>query len=521
MKKINRYTYTFLLMATVCLSACKKDNLEEITTLNVERVFSSPGLTATIVNKTGVKLTWNAVPNATSYTIEVYDNADFTGTPVKSIASITAAQLPYTVTGLIGDTQYSIRVKGVAQGVADSKWVSTSAKTESEQIFQTVNQAKITATSVVLNWTPGETATSVTVTPGNITHTITAAEIAAGEATITGLTGETDYTAKLLAGTKVRGTAAFTTLYNFTGATLVSPSDNLATLITNAAAGTVFGLAPGTYTVNADVIASKSITIRGTRPTDRPIINGMVLRLKANAGLTIKDVVLDGTGSLNGNQTFIYDEASDNVYGHFLLENSVVKNYTKGLFYVNLKTLIESVTFKGNVISNIECSGGDFIDFRSGLAKTLNFTNNTVYASVLARDFFRMDPAGSTNFQAITSVITVATNTLNGICNGAGNRLFYVRLAKHEIYFSKNIVANSGGILTNQVLTTIVGANFTANNYFNAPTFISGSVTVGAKYDTGTFTTLNPGFTAAATGNFTVSQSDLKTNGVGDPRWRN
>lgn len=129
MKKINKYTYTFLLMATVCLSACK-NNLEEITKLEVDRVFSSPGLTATIVNKTGIKLTWNAVPNASSYTIEVFDNADFTGTPVKSITSITAAQLPYTVTGLIGDTQYAIRVKGVTPGIADSKWVSTSAKTD-------------------------------------------------------------------------------------------------------------------------------------------------------------------------------------------------------------------------------------------------------------------------------------------------------------------------------------------------------------------------------------------------------
>lgn len=520
MKKNNSYIYTFFLMAVLCLSACKKDNLEEITTLNTARVFSSPGLTTTIVNKTGVKLSWNAVPNASSYTIEVYDNTDFSGTPVKSIASITAAQLPYTVTGLIGDTQYSIRVKGVAQGIADSKWVTTSAKTDTEQIFQAVNQTKITATDVVLNWTPGEIATSITLSPGNITHAVTAAEIAAGEAIVTGLSSETTYTAQLLAGTKVRGTATFTSLYNFSGATMVTPADNLATLIANAAAGTVFGLAPGTYTVNADVIASKSITIRGTKPTDRPIINGLIIRIKGNAGLTIKDVVLDGTGSLNGNQTFIYDEASDNAYGSFLLENSVVKNYTKGLFYVNLKTLIESVTFKGNVINNIECNGGDFIDFRSGLAKTLSFLNNTVYASDLARDFFRMDPTGSTNFPTITSIITASNNTLNGICSGAANRLFYVRLAKHEIYFSKNIVANSGGILTNQASTNIVAANFTANNYYNAPAFISGSVTTGAKYDAGTFTTLNPGFTASATGNFTITESSLKANGIGDPRWR-
>lgn len=179
MKKINKYAYTFLLMATVCLSACKENNLEEITKLEVDRVFSSPGLTATIVNKTGVKLTWNAVPNATSYTIEVYDNADFTGTPVKSITSITAAQLPYTVTGLMGNTQYAIRVKGVAQGVADSKWVSISVKTEPEQIFQDILPAKLTSRTVTLNWPAGENATTITINPGNITRPVTAAEVLA------------------------------------------------------------------------------------------------------------------------------------------------------------------------------------------------------------------------------------------------------------------------------------------------------------------------------------------------------
>jgi hypothetical protein len=107
------------------------------------------------------------------------------------------------------------------------------------------------------------------------------------------------------------------------------------------------------------------------------------------------------------------------------------------------------------------------------------------------------------------------------MCNGAANRLLYIRLTKHEIYFSKNIVANSGGILTNQASTIIVPANFTANNYYNAPTYTAGSVTAGAKYDTGTFTTLNPGFTAPATGNFTISESTLKANGIGDARWRN
>ncbi|MCZ4243337.1 fibronectin type III domain-containing protein [Pedobacter punctiformis] len=521
MKRNNLYISLFFLMALIGFSACKDNTVEEITSLQTDRAFSPTDLTSSVVNKTGVKLTWKAVNNAKTYTIEVFETADFSGTPLKSISNIAFTQVPYTVTGLAGDTQYSIRVKAIGEGVTDSKWITATVKTDAEQIFKAINTAKLTSNSVVLNWPAGEPATTITLTPGNITHTITAAEITAGEASITGLTGETLYTAKLLNGAKVRGTTTFTTLLDLGGAIPVMPTDNLAALMANAKAGDVFALFPGTYNINADVIVTNSISLKGAKPSEKPAIKGMVVRVKANAGLGLKDLEIDGTGSLNGSQAIIYDEASDNAYGNLSIENCVIKNYVKGLIYVNLKTLIESVSIKGNIISSIECNGGDFIDFRSGLTKTLNFSNNTVYASVLARDFFRMDPTGSTNFPSITSVITVSTNTLNGMCNGAANRLFYVRLAKHEIYFSKNIVANSGGILTNQASTIIVAANFTANNYFNAPTYMSGSATSGAKYDAGTFTTLNPGFNAPATGNFTISQTDLKANGIGDPRWRN
>lgn len=520
MNRNNIYISVFFLMTLIGFSGCKDDMIDEITKLEVDRAFSPTGLTATVIDKTNVRLTWKAVNNAKTYTIEVYTTADFSGTPVKSVKDITFAQLPYTVTGLGGDTQYAIRVKAMGDDVQDSKWISANVKTDPEQIFQAVDQAKLTATSAILNWPAGQMATSITLTPGNITRAVTAAEVAAGEAIITGLTGETLYTAKLLNGTNVRGTITFTTLLDLGGAISVKPTDDLAALISNANAGDVFALLPGTYNINADLTVTKSISLKGAKPTDKPIIKGAVFRLKANAGLALKDVEIDGTGALNGNQTIIYDEALDNAYGNLSVEDCVIKNYVKGLVYVNVKALIETMTFKGNVISNIECNGGDFIDFRAGLAKTLNFSNNTVYNSAIARDFFRMDPTGSTNFPTFTSIITIANNTLNGIANGAANRVLYVRLAKHEIYFSKNIIANSGGILTNQASTIIVGANFTANNYFNAPTYISGSATSGAKYDTGTFTTLNPGFTNAAIGNFTISNIDLKTNGIGDARWR-
>lgn len=519
MNKNNIYIGIFFLATSIGLSSCKDNTMEEITKLQVDRAFSPTDLVATVVNKTDLRLNWKEVKNAQTYAIEVYTAADFSGTPVKTIKDITFLQVPYMVTGLGGDTQYAVRVKAIGSEVSDSKWITASVKTEAEQIFQAVNQAKLTATSVVLNWPAGQAATSITLAPGNITRAVTAAEVAAGEATVTGLTGETLYTARLLNGASVRGTTTFTTLLDLGGAILVKPTDDLVTIIGAAKAGDVFALSAGTYTINADITVDKTISLKGAKPTDKPIIKGGVFRIKANAGFALKDIELDGTGALNGNQAIIYDEVSDNAYGNLSVEDCVIKNYVKGLIYVNVKALIESVTYKGNVISSIEGNGGDIFDFRNGITKTFTFMNNTVYNSAI-RDFFRMDAGGSTNFPAITSVITVSNNTFNAVANTAAGRLLYIRLAKHEIYFSKNIVANSGGILTNQASTNIVGANFTANNYFNAPTYISGSATANAKYDTGTSTTLNPGFTNAATGNFTINNTDLKTNGIGDVRWR-
>eukprot|EP01136_Pigoraptor_vietnamica_P023770 Opistho-1_new@76213 len=246
MLRNNKYIAVLFLITLIGFSSCKDDAMEEITKLQVNRTFSPTGLSATVINKTNIRLSWNAVSNAKSYTIEVFETADFSGTAVKTIKDIAFTQLPYTVTGLAGDTQYAIRVKAVGDGVADSKYITGSIKTDPEQIFQAVDATKLTANSVVLNWPAGEVATTITLSPGNITRTVTAAEIAAGAATITGLTGETLYTARLFNGTKVRGTITFTTLLDLGGAIAVYPTDNLATLMANANAGDVFSLFPCT-----------------------------------------------------------------------------------------------------------------------------------------------------------------------------------------------------------------------------------------------------------------------------------
>jgi hypothetical protein len=89
-------------------------------------------------------------------------------------------------------------------------------------------------------------------------------------------------------------------------------------------------------------------------------------------------------------------------------------------------------------------------------------------------------------------------------------------LANHEITFTKNILANTQGYYTNQASTKI--KTMSDNNYFNAPNF-TGSTTSGSQNDKGVYTTLDPGFANPATGDFTISNSELKFQQIGDPRW--
>ena len=140
-------------LLTICcgtmlgFSACQKNIADEVTELNFSRLFSPTGVQAIVVNKTGVRLNWAKVNKAESYTIEFFDNgnSDFSGAPSRTVSGITGSELPYTVSGLAGETNYSVRIKAVGAGIEDSKWSTATFKTDAEQIFYSVDPADIQA----------------------------------------------------------------------------------------------------------------------------------------------------------------------------------------------------------------------------------------------------------------------------------------------------------------------------------------------------------------------------------------
>ena len=512
-------------LATVALASCS-DVADEITSIIYNRNFSPTSVEAKVRNRTNIELSWNLGDGVTNYNVEVYanDSLTFAGTPVQSF-SVTPDQVPVTIKGLEGETQYSFRVQATDGNASrDSKWSGAYAKTDAEQIFKNVKEEDIKGTSVTLRWTAGEEAATITLTPGNIVYNVTADDIAAGAATVTGLTAETEYTAVLArANGKTRGTISFKTGIDLAETDiLVKAGSDIAAAINDAPEGYRLIVEPGTYGIATDaadhggsITISKALTIKGLRQNDHPVIMG---RFKVEAPFAVDQVTLDGTDT-DGGQCF--DFTKDGEVESLSITNSEVKNYTKGFFYINKAVLVNTITIEGNIISNIECSGGDFMDSRKGGYNSLSFKNNTVFESAKERDIFRMDDASKTI--TATPNIVVDHNTFYNVGSGGANyRVFYVRFKNNTITFTNNIMVgfnNKRGFANNA--NTDQAPTLDGNIYFNTENLIEAGASADAAiswFDTKGIV-LDPKFKDAANGDFTIGNDDVKDKKAGDPRW--
>ena len=142
----------FLLGGSVFTSC---EDIDEITNLNLDRVLSPVNLTTRVSNKTNLIVSWTLSNNADQYVIELYTGKTIEegATPVKTY-TIDSKEVPYTISGLDGETDYVVRVKGIMSDKSreDSKWCSATFKTDAEQIFYAVVPEEIEATQVILRW---------------------------------------------------------------------------------------------------------------------------------------------------------------------------------------------------------------------------------------------------------------------------------------------------------------------------------------------------------------------------------
>ncbi len=510
-------------LAAFLVAGCSDDIAPEITSLDVSRLFSPVEFQALVFNKTSVRLNWKEVHNAATYDVEFVENGneDFTGTPVKTISDITYDQLPLIVTGLGGETNYSVRVKASGKEISDSKWISTTFKTDPEQIFKEVDPEGMTHSSVILEWPAGEVATSILLTPGSITYQITAADIAAGKVTLTGLSSETTYTASLMNGTKVRGKVTFTTLIDLGGSTPVYDGDDLAAKLDNGADGESFVLFPGTYTVTNYAI-KKNVTIRGLYPHNKPVVIGQF-----TFGTDLTSVIFSNI-NLNGQDASTYSNplqfSATAHIGLISFDNCMINNYKSHLFYDSSKgTTLDEFKLTNCIVDNIKGDGGDGFDFRTSLVKKLTFSNTTFSNGF--RTFIRLDYTGN-----IPQVITIDHCTFYRVCSfNNSNNVGLLRVsgtgAAHMISFTNSVLYGIGGdtaygFMSKGKISSTTSVTLNGNNYFASPTLWTNDPFKGAATDFDSKATmLDPAFVDAAIGNFTITEPSLLNAKVGDPRW--
>lgn len=498
---------------------CKDDIDPLVEDLQLSRALSPIALEARIRNRTTIELNWTVRNDIDHYIVEFSEDSLEFNSIIRTV-TVLPDELPLQQT-FFGDTRYSARVKAVsAEGAEDSKWTAVTIRTDSENIFSPLENADIGSLDVTLKWPAGSEVDHFIIIPGDVNRTISAGEKTAGEATIDGLTDLTNYTIVMYLGNSVRGTVSFKTLVDPDGAntTKVNPGDDLSAVVGAAPAGQTLVLYPGDYTsFSGTITIDKAITIRGLYPWDKPLLNvafswvGDVTPYDVEVG----DLELDGTSSLN---TTVNIETADVAYGSFTLDGCIIHDFVRQLIYGNNASTVQSFIVDNCIVSNFVGGGGDFIDFRKAYLADLSVTNSTFNNCPSGRDFIRIDAASGYTATGLTTNVLVDHCTLYGVSN-TQDRIVYVRFDANTIAVTNTLIADTDAYFSNQGSTS--QPTCSKNNYFNAVGFYTPAYVSNAKIDeSGNYTTLDPGFADAASGDFTISNQTLIDNAVGDPRWR-
>ncbi|QQY82328.1 DUF4957 domain-containing protein [Tamlana sp. s12] len=515
MKTKYLYKTIFALVLTVLVNSCgyNEDLVEE---LDFKREFAPVGLKATVRNQTYVELDWTIEEEVSDYIVEFSaDDPDFN--TIFLSQEVNSSELPVTIR-LEGETVYSIRVQALSsRDLDDSKWAFGEATTLSEQIMEPYQPGDAQATSATLRWEPGSNVTTLNFNDGAVIHNITADEKAAGVATVTGLTSETEYSVILFNNTKNRGQATITTTIAVGNNTLLSPTDDIVSAINNAMPGDIILFNEGDYTAqSAEVDLTKSITLRGLHPDFKPQLKLAFSVLAGATDVSLIDLVLMGEG--NGqtiNQDVVRYNEADN-YNSLTITGCVISDYNKS-FIAGSTTdaIIQSVVVDNCIVTDIWTNGGDFIDFRNSNVFNISVTNTTFNNCAPEREFFRIDDAGSQTQNGKNCNIILKNCTLNACSNKSSERLMYVRFQTNTITSQYNLITNTECRGYSDQSRTDQNPTFGGNNYYNADGFYDVNERV---HDTSGFTE-NPGFVDPLNGDFTVTNQLIIDNNIGDPRW--
>lgn len=536
MKKyiITAFAFATLLTGSITFTAC--EDIDDIHELSLNRLLSPTNLIGKVNSKVNITASWDAMDGATAYIIEFYkEDPNCEGTP---IVSETIENTEFTKEGLDGETEYTIRVKSIAEGLNDSKWAVITRSTEvTEQIFKTIEDTDVADKTATVKWDVNAVINgSKTVKEIQLSWTdekkkaqqttvqISPDEASAGQKVLSELLPSTAYEIKIKNNEgKTLGIKTFTTKADLTKVTQVHSGDDLIAILNAAKEGDYIAIMDNAeYTLYAEndedktYILNKSLTISGYYSSNRPTITGGITIATAVKSLELSNVIFKGEEKAGG---LLIMGSSPAEIETCKINGCDISNYKNSIISNETKVNIGTITIQNSIVSNI---GRDVIDIRGGKLKSIEVFactfNNT------ARTFLR------NNSDAIVTV-SFTQCTFYKTChldNKDNNGLFLMDKTtdNSELIVKQCLFSNIGTeeLGDNKYVGTWTRSDkmkatetYADNYYYDSPNLWTNSKY--AKDHSKVASEKDPQFANATNGDFTVGNRELAGNEIGDPRW--
>lgn len=392
MKNINNVTIKiFLAIAIVSamFAACKKtDDLGE-----APRLFRPVLKDPLESNGNWIKVSWQAIKGAASYTAEVSRDS------FKTVAAAITADTNYVLfENLAYDKLYQVQVRANAGDTSHNSNTSFLGEIKTARfptILNVPTLSEVNDNSVKVSWTTGGAAvTDIKILLASDSSVATAAVINSTDVTneykiVSGLAGSTGYIIYLYSGSTVRGWADFTTRAPLTGnlvdlREITGRPSVLADTIPLIASGSTIVLKRGeTYEINTSINLDKTLSFVAGNDLlvpDQPVIY-MPANFNITSGASIdslifRDVTIRGSDYAS---KYCFNINTDCSIGKLRFE-SCLAEIMRGLVRTQSKpVLINDFEIENCVIDSIAGYGVLTVDVTSSKVNNIKITNSTIY----------------------------------------------------------------------------------------------------------------------------------------------
>lgn len=475
---------------------------------------SKPSNLTLDLHKTILTANWeyNTDDRIAGFRVDVASDQGFTN--IIQTDTLAVDQRSFTFDDLGYFSAAYVRVRTLAKDIILNSEFAT-ANVLPESVFITPDKADIAVSHALLKWNAPSS--------GNVTDLLiinaatkversiklSAENIASRSIDVSGLESAQTYTAILFGGEDRKGVLTFTMKDINASISIEGTSDIFETIqeaIDAAKSGDIINVGSAKYDFGTTAVSvtDKALTIRAKDPNTIPEITSGGINFTG----TVSDFKISGIKWIfKGSQSLVITALTSTI--NLTIENADFSGADAGFIYAASSASINAdlrLTVNNTLIHDYGASGGDFIDFRAGTVTAMNFTNCTFWKS--GRSFLRID--ATTNCVG-SSPFVFQNCTFDNLCT-SGQRFVYIRTGNTTTLFNKCIITNLNNSSTNGSGATLT---FTDTNISSGNV---STITSGSKNNTG-ITNVNPQYTSAATGNFTVGEASIKAAGLGDARW--